>query len=384
MGKLDLADETHWTRSQVDLIKTQIAPKCSDAELILFAQVCKRTGLDPFARQIYAVTRWDKTAGGEKMSIQTGIDGLRLIAQRTGAYAGSDEPLFDEGLNLYAHQQTDRQRPTTSTVTIWKIVGGQRCSFAGVAHWNEFVQTKKDGQPTPMWAKMPYNMISKCAEAQALRKAFPAETSGLNLQLTPSEDFGGDRTPIDYLQSDLWIRFTAAMQGAESLDQAFKFVNGAYRLLERGELPKIARNSIERELQIVHERLCAQPQTKSVSVSDLGDNPLMKVTPPFIDEFKRRLTGAIAISEIKTVCQWAWQNEGAIADIPTMQKWVSEQIRAKLMGAIDVELTRLGWDAERGRSAMQRLFINKTSRKDLSEVELLAFLEELSHAIVVP
>jgi phage recombination protein Bet len=379
---VDLADHTHWTRSQIDLIKTQIAPKCSDAELILFAQVCKRTGLDPFARQIYAVTRWDKSTGAEKMSIQTGIDGLRLIAQRTGCYAGSDEPLFDEGLNLYTHQQTDRQRPTTSTVTIWKMVSGQRCSFAGVAHWNEFVQTKKDGQPTPMWAKMPYNMLSKCAEAQALRKAFPAETSGVNLQLTPSEDFGGDRTPIDYLQSDLWIRFMAAMQGAESLDQAHKFVNGAYRLIERGELPKIARNSIERELQIVHQRL----EAKSVRVSDLSNNPLMRVTPPFIDEFRRRLNAAITVSEIKSVCHWAWQpeQEGAIADIPTMQRWVSEQIRAKLMGAIDVELTRLGWDAERGRSVLKRLFVNKASRQDLSDVELLAFLEELSHAVVVP
>jgi phage recombination protein Bet len=158
-----------FTKDQVELIKSTImsgktAP--TDNDLALFGLVCQRMGLDPFSKQIYAIERKGK------WTFQVGIDGLRSIAERTGQYAGSDEPLFDEGITQYECEQQGRKLPSVCKVTIYKIIQGVRCPFVGIARYAEFVQTF-NGNPSDTWAKMPYTMLAKCAESQALRKAFP-------------------------------------------------------------------------------------------------------------------------------------------------------------------------------------------------------------------
>lgn len=159
-----------FSTEQVDLIKRTICRGSTNDELALFVQQCKRTGLDPFSRQIHAVKRWDSTQNRDVMAIQTGIDGYRLIAERTGKYAGNDDPVFDS---------EDGPNPKKATVTVWKMVDGTRAPFTRSARWTEFVQTKKDGTPTKFWLKMPYLMLGKVAEALALRAAFPQELSGI-------------------------------------------------------------------------------------------------------------------------------------------------------------------------------------------------------------
>lgn len=159
-----------YSPEQIELIKRTICKGATDDELAMFLMVCNRCGLDPFSKQIHAVKRWNNKTQREEMSMQTGIDGFRLIAERTGKYAGNDDPVYDS---------EDGQHPQKATVTVWKIVGGQRVPFTKSARWSEFVQTKKDGSPTQFWQRMPYLMLGKVAEALALRTAFPQELSGL-------------------------------------------------------------------------------------------------------------------------------------------------------------------------------------------------------------
>lgn len=166
----ELAEVQSWTPDKVDLIKRTICVGATDDELQLFLYVCKKTGLDPLTRQIYALRRWRKDLGREVMTIQTGIDGYRVIAERTGKLLGISDPVFDV---------EDAPHPNRATVTVKKLVDGHIAEFTATARWNEYVQLGRDGKPTGMWAKMPYLMPGKCAESLALRKAFPADLSGV-------------------------------------------------------------------------------------------------------------------------------------------------------------------------------------------------------------
>jgi phage recombination protein Bet len=153
-----------WNADQIALIKSQIAVNCTDAELALFGQVCQRTGLDPFSRQIYAIKR------GSKMTVQVSIDGFRTIAARSGLYGGSvTEWCGDDG--VWRDVWLGSGAPYAAKTTVWRIGSSQ--PFVGVAKFAHYNQNQG------LWSKMSDTMIAKCSESLALRKAFPSELSGL-------------------------------------------------------------------------------------------------------------------------------------------------------------------------------------------------------------
>ena len=166
-----------FTPDQVSLLKSQIAKGTTDDELKLFIQVCNRTGLDPFARQIYAVVRKDKNSdSGKKMSIQTSIDGFRLIAQRSKEYAGQVGPYWCGEDGVWKDVWLLKEPPKAAKVGIWRKGFGE--PIWGVALWSEFCQVAY-GEVTAMWKNLGTVMIAKCAESQGLRRAFPQELSGI-------------------------------------------------------------------------------------------------------------------------------------------------------------------------------------------------------------
>ena len=157
---------TTWTPEQTQLISSTIAPGCTPDELKLFAYACQRTGLDPFSRQIFAIKR------GGKLGIQAGIDGLRAIAERSGELDGSATFWIGDAEGSQWSDVWLGSKPPAAAKTIIYRKGCSH-SFVGVARFQDY----NAGQG--LWSKMPAAMIAKCSEALALRKAFPANLSGV-------------------------------------------------------------------------------------------------------------------------------------------------------------------------------------------------------------
>lgn len=207
----------YFNREQVELIKRQICPGASDDELKMFIADCERSKLDPFARQIYSIERREKYRNEKgdwrwrtKRVTQVSIDGFRLIAERTGEYAGQVGPEWCGPDGEWKDVWLASQPPAAARV------GVMRRDFKEPlwtpATMAEYCPRNDEGKPTGLWAKMPAVMIAKCAEALSLRRAFPRELSGFYTsdemaQAIPAEQPAEQRTKEieygpDYGESD--------------------------------------------------------------------------------------------------------------------------------------------------------------------------------------
>lgn len=147
--------------------------------VVAFLAHCQRTGLDPIARQIYAIER------GGKWTITVSIDGFRLVAQRSGQYAGQTPVQWTGDGTTWVDVWLAKEPPAAARVGVRRR-GFEEPLFA-VARWSSYAVTVPDWQNgqkvgeklSPMWERMPDLMLGKVAEALALRRAFPMELSGL-------------------------------------------------------------------------------------------------------------------------------------------------------------------------------------------------------------
>ena len=169
---------SHFDAEQTRLIKEQLCKGATDNELRLFVSVCQRTGLDPFTGQIHAVKRWDQESGGYVMAIQIGIDGYRLQAERSGEYEGQTPPEWCGPDGVWSQVWLSKDvAPVAARAGVYRT--GFRDAMYAVALWASYAQRKMDGDITKMWRTHGPGMLAKCAEALALRKAFPRDLSGI-------------------------------------------------------------------------------------------------------------------------------------------------------------------------------------------------------------
>lgn len=161
-------EQAEWLPEQKAALEAMGVKNASGAELKVFLAYCQRSGLDPFTRQIYLVPR------GGKQTVQVAIDGFRLIARRAADRAGVtisyDDTVWCGEDGVWTDVWTKPGKPTAAKVVVFR--GGDR--FSAVARTASYEDTRSQ-----TWQNQPDNMIAKCAEALALRKAFPQDLSGL-------------------------------------------------------------------------------------------------------------------------------------------------------------------------------------------------------------
>jgi phage recombination protein Bet len=150
---------------QIQIMKSTVAKDLSDAEFAFFMEVCKHRNLNPFNREIYGFS------SKGKMNIQVSIDGLRLIAERSGKYKGQLGPFYCAEDGVWVDVWLSKTPPAAAKVGVKR--SGFDDPIWAVARFESYAQT------SPVWVKMPDLMLAKCAESLALRRAFPAEMGGL-------------------------------------------------------------------------------------------------------------------------------------------------------------------------------------------------------------
>lgn len=169
-----------WTPDQITLIKNTVAKGVTDDELRLFLYVCKHTGLDPLVRQIHARKQWDGLLQKEVMIMITGIDGYRLTAHRTKEMDGEEGPFWCDENGEWKDVWLTSEPPVAAKVIVHRK--GHTHPYVGIARFDAYAQRKKGGDINAMWSKMPDGQLAKCAEALALRKAFPNELGGTHAE----------------------------------------------------------------------------------------------------------------------------------------------------------------------------------------------------------
>lgn len=170
--------------SVLRVMRDALYPGAREDSVRLVLDYCRARGLDPLKKPVHIVPMW--VDGGYRDVPMPGINSYRVDAARTGEYDGKSEPEFGPDVTrTFAGKVKNKGQweDTEKTVTFpaWCKVTVMRRGkpFVAKEFWTENYATMgKSEVPNEMWAKRPYGQLAKCAEAQALRMAFPEETGG--------------------------------------------------------------------------------------------------------------------------------------------------------------------------------------------------------------
>ena len=221
-----VSEMTGYTLPDIALVYRTVAVGAPLQELAVFLHACRQLQLDPLLRQAFWIRR-RQSDGSTKGTLQVGIDGFRAVAERSGVYAGA-EPIEYRGQLEWTYKTKIHIVPELARATVWKVVAGHKAAFVGEASWVEFVPNQEREQF--QWARMPRHMLGKCAEAQALRRAFPAQLGSIEMgeafnpdelptiAVTPSEPAPEPRQTRS--QKELADRYTEIFEGAQDFPDA--------------------------------------------------------------------------------------------------------------------------------------------------------------------
>ena len=257
--RAELATIPAFTEDRIQLLKRTMADgKMTDDELALFIEVAKRTGLDPFRKQIYAFLR------GDKLTIQTGIDGFRAIAERSGKYEGQLGPFWCGEDGKWVDVWLTSKPPVAAKVGILRK--GFREPIWGVARFGAYAQKN-------LWLTMGEVMIAKVAEALGIRKAFPEDASQVYIEEEMEQ--ADSPTNGDAMRSAVIDRaerqangadqpkptdHAAAVASADTLEKLQLAIDAIKADLKAGRISAVVANTLAGATRARREKLEAKPE----------------------------------------------------------------------------------------------------------------------------
>ena len=180
----------------IGVLQTSLYPGAAIGSVKMVLGYCKAAGLDPMQKPVHIVPMWDKNTKAMRDVVMPGIGLYRTQAARSGQYAGVTDPEFGPDLTESVGG-VSITFPAWCKVTVKRLLGNQVVEFAAREFWKENYATagKDSSAPNAMWKKRPYGQIAKCAEAQALRKAFPEFGSAPTADEMEGREFETEAAP---------------------------------------------------------------------------------------------------------------------------------------------------------------------------------------------
>ena len=223
------------------VLTDSIFPSAKTAEGILLAvRYCQARGLDVLKRPVAVVPMWSKALGREVETIWPGINEVQITATRTGQYAGLDPARFGPDLtrvfagrartdNGWKEVQVEVTYPEWAEVTVYRLVGSQRCPFSETVFWDE-AYSRAGGAgtevPNVMWIKRPRGQLLKCAKAASLRAAFPEEASDYTAEEMTDKTIGPEELVVN--RNVAWLEAKPSI-APEAVEQIGTLVKRAAR-----------------------------------------------------------------------------------------------------------------------------------------------------------
>lgn len=240
----------------IQVLQSSLYPGASLSSIKMVLGYCKAAGLDPMQKPVHIVPMWDSKAGSMRDVVMPGVGLYRTQAARSGECAGVSEPDFGPDTTETLGGQSITF-PAWCRVTVKRrLPTGEVVEFTAKEFWKENYAVKggkeKSIAPNAMWTKRPYGQIAKCAEAQALRKAFPEvgsqptadEMEGKTLDMGPAEVVAPPAPPAHYPEDafeknvDAWAKSIASGKMTEERLVAMVSSKGALTEEQRAELRK--------------------------------------------------------------------------------------------------------------------------------------------------
>lgn len=288
-----LAKQYGHTAEQIDVIRTQICPSASDAELEFFLATCKRVKLDPFARQIYFIKRSvkieDQWGNGRYEMVgkpETSIDGLRASAEQTGDYEGQAPLQWCGSDGEWKDVWLSAEPPLAAKATIFRK--GHREPIVNVALLSEFRPVYKNGNTPEMWRKMPSNQLAKCAEAGGFRRGFPRDLSGLYIDVEMEQQSAAASFVVPEAAPSKVIDVTAKVLESPSSKSAESSKPETYSLELAVEIDQIT-DTLLRDVAAAKSRSDLQTAGRAITTAKKKTDPTSRAIVERVEpELKKR------------------------------------------------------------------------------------------------